>query len=254
MLSRSAPVALLAVLFLPVASNAPVTLKYKIRQHVAQTIDLTAMGGETQSGAADYDVYVTVNSQDSAGGHAVAVKVDSLIPAAGADPQVAAAVTAQMKDAEGSGFVDAEGNVSGFPSDPKGGALRQLMQAIYPSVKDGIKPGDTWSDTTAVTDSLMGGAMSRNVVTNYTASAGESWKGEATIKLVAASSYTVSGSQSGMALEGNGRTNGTFTVSRAGHIVSGQNSGQMNLSASGPQAPMPIPIMNETSSTITLLP
>jgi hypothetical protein len=71
---------------------------------------------------------------------------------------------------------------------------------------------------------------------------------------VAASSYTVSGSQSGMALEGNGRTNGTFTVSRAGHIVSGQNSGQMNLSASGPQAPMPIPIMNETSSTITLLP
>ncbi|HET7602932.1 MAG TPA: hypothetical protein VFK36_07935, partial [Gemmatimonadales bacterium] len=64
MLSRSAPIALLAVLFLPLASNAPVTLKYKIRQHVAQTIDLTAMGGETQSGAADYDVYVTVNSQD----------------------------------------------------------------------------------------------------------------------------------------------------------------------------------------------
>ncbi|HET8633684.1 MAG TPA: hypothetical protein VFL88_06025 [Gemmatimonadales bacterium] len=254
MLSRSAPFALLAVLFLPVTSSAPITLKYKVSQHFSQTIDLTAMGGETQSGAADYDVYVTINSQDSAGGHAVAVKVDSLIPAAGADPQVAATLTAQMKDAAGSGFVDAKGKVSGFPADPKGGALRQLMQAVYPAVKKGARPGDTWSDTAAVTDSMMGGAVSRNVVTNYTASAGDKWKGESTLKLVAATSYTVSGTQSGVAVEGNGRSNGTFTVSRAGHIVSGQNSGQVNINATSPQAPMPIPIVNETTSTITLLP
>ena len=254
MLSRPAPFALLAVLFLPVAGNAPVTLKYKVSQHFSQTIDLTAMGGETQSGAADYDVYVTISSQDSAGGHAVAAKVDSLVPAANADPQVAATLTAQMKDAAGSGFVDAEGKVTGFPADPKGGALRQLMQAIYPAVRKGAKPGDTWSDTTAATDSMLGGAVSRNVVTNYTASSGDKWKGEATLKLAAASSYTVSGSQSGVSVEGNGRSNGTYTVSRSGHIVSGQNAGQVNINATSPQSPMPIPIVNETSTTITLLP
>lgn len=254
MLSRSAPFALLAALFLPMTGKAPVTLKYKVSQHFSQTIDLTAMGGETQSGAADYDVYLTITSQDSAGGHAVSVRVDSLIPAANADPQVAATLTAQLKDAQGTGFVDAEGKVTGFSADPKGGALRQLMQVVYPTVKKGAKPGDSWTDTTAATDSMMGGAVSRNVVTSYTASAGEKWQGESTLKLTAASSYTVSGSQSGVSVEGNGRTNGTFTVSRAGHIVSGQNSGQVNISATSPQAPMPIPIVNETSSTITLLP
>ena len=254
MLTRSAPFALLAALILPLPSNAPATLKYKIRQHFSQTVDRTAMGGKTQSTVADYDVYVTLSSQDSAGGHAVAMTVDSVVPSAGTDPQAAAAVTAQMKDAAGSGFVDAEGKVTGFGTDPKGAALRQLMQAIYPNVKQGAKPGDTWSDTTTATDSLMGGAMTRNVVTNYTASAGESWNGQSTLKLVTASSYTLSGSQTGMTLDGNGRTSGTFTVSRAGHVVSAQNSGQINISASGPQAPMPIPIMNETSSTITLLP
>src|SRR5512146_1421217 len=114
MLSRSAPFALLAALFLPMTGKAPVTLKYKVSQHFSQTIDLTAMGGETQSGAADYDVYLTITSQDSAGGHAVSVRVDSLIPAANADPQVAATLTAQLKDAQGTGFVDAEGKVTGF--------------------------------------------------------------------------------------------------------------------------------------------
>ncbi|HET9604021.1 MAG TPA: hypothetical protein VFO96_06995 [Gemmatimonadales bacterium] len=254
MLSRSAPFALLAALFLPVNGNAPITLKYKVSQHFSQTIDLTAMGGEPQSGAADYDVYVTINSQDSAGGHAVAVRVDSLVPASDADPQVAATLTAQMKDAAGSGFIDARGKVTGFPADPKGGAIRQLLQVVYPTVKKGAKPGDTWSDTTAATDSMMGGAVSRNVVTNYTASPGDRWKGEPTLKLVAATSYTVSGSQSGVAVEGNGRSNGTYTVSRAGHVVSGQNTGQVNINAKSPQSPMPIPIVNETSSTITLLP
>jgi hypothetical protein len=254
MLTRSAPLALLAVLFLPAASNAPITLKYKIRQHFSQTIDLTAAGGETQSGAADYDIYVTISSQDSAGGHAVTAKVDSLVPAAGADPQVSAAVTAQMKDAQGSGFIDAKGKAFGFPSDTKGEALRQLMQAVYPTVKAGAKPGDKWSDTTAVTDSAMGGSVQRNIVTNYTAAAGDKWNGESTLKLVTASSYTLTGSQSGLALQGNGRMNGTVTVSRAGHIVSGQNSSQVNISATTPQAPAPIPIVNETSSTITLLP
>lgn len=254
MLSRSAPFALLAVLFLPAPNSAPVTLKYKFTQHFSQTIDLTAMGQEPQSGGADYDIYVTVASQDSASGHALSVKVDSVVPAANSDPQVAATVTGQLKGAAGNCYIDAEGEVSGFASDPQGSALKQLVQAVYPKLRKGIKPGDAWSDTTSSVDSLMGGVVNRKMVTNYTSSAGEKWKGEPTLKLVAASSFTVSGMQSGMSLEGNGSNNGTFTVSRGGHTVSGQNAGKVNINASGPQAPMPIPIVNETSSTIILLP
>lgn len=254
MLSRSAPFALLAVLFLPLAGNAPVTLKYKISQHFSQTIDLTAMGGEPQSGAADYDVYVTINSQDSAGGHAVALTVDSVVPAANSDPQVASTVTAGLMGAAGSGFVDGDGEVAGFSGDAKGKALKGLAQAVYPKVKKGVKAGDKWTDTTSAVDSLMGGAITRKTITNYTSSEGTKWKGESTLQLVAASSYSVTGTQSGMSLDGNGRNNGTFTVARAGHTVSGQSAGQVNINATGPQAPMPIPIVSETSSTITLLP
>jgi hypothetical protein len=254
MLSRSAPFALLAVLLVPVTGTAPITLKYKISQHYSQIVDLTALGQDPQTNAADYDVYTTVVSQDSAGGHAVSVTVDSVVPAANADPQVAAALTSSLKGAAGAGFVAADGEVSGFTGDAKGTALKGLAQAVYPKIRMGTKPGDKWADTSSAVDSVPGGAMTRNTVTNYTSAAGDSWKGEPTLKVQAAASYTVNGSQTGLTVSGNGTINGTFTVSRAGHTVSGQNSGKASVTASGAQAPMPIPIENETSSTITLLP
>ena len=124
MLSRSAPFALLAVLFLPVTGNAPVTLKYKVSQHFSQTIDLTMMGQEPQTNTADYDSYVTIVSADSAGGHALTVTVDSIISAPGSNPQIVDALTAQLKGASGSGYVNGAGDASGFPTSVQGGALR----------------------------------------------------------------------------------------------------------------------------------
>lgn len=254
MLSRSAPFALLAVLVLPVTGNAPVTLKYKVSQHFSQTIDLTMMGQEAQTNTADYDSYVTVVSSDSAGGHAVTVTVDSIISAPGSNPQIVEALTSQLKGATGSGYVNGSGDASGFATSVQGGALKVLAQAVYPKVKQGAKPGDTWADTASTVDSAMGGSVTRHVITNYSSAAGDSWKGQPTMKLQAASSFTLSGSQGGASLEGNGSNKASFMVARAGHTVSGQNSGKVNLNATTPQAPMPIPLVNETSTTITLLP
>jgi hypothetical protein len=251
---RPLPVALLATLILPVTSPAPITLKYKFTQSFAQTIDLSAVGQEVQSQQVTYDAYVAVTSHDSAGGHVVRAKVDSLVPAADADPQITAVLTGALKNAVDSGFVDAQGEVSGFAAGPAGPGLKGMMQAIYPKMKKGAKPGDVWTDTTSVTDSSAGGALTRKLITSYTATAGDKWKGEATLKLVTATSMAISGSQGGAQLEGNGRSSSTLTVSRAGHTVTAVSSGDINLTANTPQAPAPLPIVKKTSSTLTLLP
>ncbi len=255
MTTRSLSFALLATtLMLPLSGKAPTTLRYKVTQHFAQTIDLSAMGQDVQSQQATFDAYLTVTTQDSAGGHALSVKVDSVIPAADADPMVANTLIGQLKDANGSGFVDGSGEVSGFASGMGGAGLKGLVQVLYPKVRKGVKPGDKWTDTSSVTDSVPGGAVTRNVITNYTATAGDTWNGQATVKLVTASSYTIAGGQSGMSLEGNGSNNGTVTLSKAGHAVSAENSGQVNITATTPQAPAPLPIVNKTASSVVLLP
>lgn len=251
---RPLPLALLAALFVPTAGSAPVTLKYKFTQNFEQTIDLSVMGQDVQTQQANYDVYVTLTAQDSAGGHAVVAKVDSLVPAAGSDPMITGALTGALKNATDSGFVNAEGEASGFASGPGGASLKGLMQAIFPKVKKGAKPGDVWTDTTTTVDSAQGGAITRKSITNYTASAGDKWKGEATLKLVSTASMTISGSQGGADIDGNGHHNSTATLSRDGHLVSALSSMELDMTANTPQAPAPLPIVNKISSTATLLP
>lgn len=254
MTTRPLPFALLAALILPLPSPAPITLKYKYTQSFQQTIDLSVMGQDVQSQQVTYDAYLTIATHDSAGGHAVVAKVDSIVAAPDADPVIASALMTQLKDANDSGFVDADGEVTGFGTTMASAGLKGLMQAVFPKVKTGAKPGDAWTDTTSVTDSASGGALTRNMITSYTATAGDKWKGEPTLKLATATSMSVSGMQGGAQLEGSGRNNGTWTLARSGHMVRSETSGELNLTATAPQAPAPVPIVNKTSSILVLLP
>ena len=248
---RALPLAMLAALVVPTTGSAPTVLKYKITQTFEQTIDLTALGQDPQSSQTKYDIFVTATSQDSAGGHALAIKVDSVVADPSGDAALATALTSQIKDAAGSGFVDGAGKVSGFAESA---GIKNLAQAVYPELKSGAKPGDTWADTTSQVDSMQGGTMNRKTITNFTASAGDSWKGQSTLKLAGQSSYSVDGAQNGASFNGNGHATINLTVSRAGHTISGQNASELDLMATSPQAPMPIPITNKTSSAVTLLP
>jgi hypothetical protein len=251
---RALPLAMLAVLVVPTTDSAPIVLKYRMTQTFEQTVDLTAVGQDPQVTSATYDLYVTASAHDSAGGHAISVKVDSVVPAAGSDANMVSMLTATLNNAEGAGFIDAEGEAVGFPPAGSTANVKSLAQAIYPQFKAGAKPGDVWSDTTETVDTLQGGSMNRKMVTNFTASAGAAWQGEATLKVVSQSSYTVNGGQSGATFTGNGSSSMDVTVAHAGHAVSGQNSTKLDIMLTSPQAPMPIPVTNKTTSAVTLLP
>ena len=91
--------------FLPIGeAAAPTTLKYRIVQRMEQTIDASAMGQGEQKVMMGYSAYLTVELDDSASGHTVSVKVDSLRTDADAEPTFAAMLS-QSDGASGSGFI-----------------------------------------------------------------------------------------------------------------------------------------------------
>lgn len=252
MTTRPLSFALLAGLLLPLNAPAPTTLKYKVTQSLSQTVDATALGGGVQDLDATFDVFFTLTYSDSADVRAVSGTVDSVVPRAGANEQMLAQVNSQLKGASGSGYIDTEGKVKGFES---GTALsvRGLVQAVFPKVKKGAKPGDDWTDTTTSVDTTPAGTTTRNVTAHFTAAPGDSWNGKPTLKVTASSSYTISGTVQAGALEGNGNQTATFSLAPAGHVIHAESQDNSNLSLTISQSPEPVPIVSKNSSVVTLL-
>lgn len=232
-------------------SSAVETLRYQIHQQMDQVVDLSAMGQSEQVLSAGYDVFVTLNVTDSAGGRAVSAAVDSVVPGAGADNPAMAGLLNAFKGLSGSGFVNADGKAEGFVDvdSARGSQLRALVDGLFPKLKAGAKPGDSWADTVNTTDTSSTGITTRNSVTNHVAAEGEG----GTLKVSSKSAYSVSGVvQGGLPLEGRGNTTSEMHVASSGWVVSAKSDDQSDLLVAPPGAG-PIPISNQMASTITML-
>lgn len=245
--------------FLPIGeAAAPTTLKYKIVQRMEQTIDASAMGQGEQKVAMGYAAYLTVVVDDSAGGRTVRGTVDSLIPDADAEPTIMAVLN-RSKGATGSAFIGADGKLTNFnekPADSTAGstALRGLLHSLFPAVKPSAKVGDSWTDTTATSDTANGMPTSRRSIVTYKATDGATVAGDKTMKLDVTGTYSVGGANdAGVAFEGNGTQTGTFQRAGKGYLVDGTFNDNANMSFSVPQAAEPIPMSTVSAVTITLL-
>ncbi len=246
--------------FLPIGeAAAPTTLKYKIVQRMEQTIDASAMGQGEQKVAMGYSAYLTVVVDDSAGGRTVRGTVDSLIPDADAEPTITAVLN-RSKGASGSAFIGPDGKLTNFSeksadSTAGGGtALRGLLHSLFPAVKPNAKPGDTWTDTTATSDTANGMPTSRRSIVTYKATDGASVGSDRTMKLDVSGTYSVGGANdAGVAFEGTGTQTGTFQRAAQGYLVDGTFNDNANMSFSVPQSAEPIPMSTVSAVTITLL-
>ena len=246
--------------FLPIGeAAAPTTLKYRIVQRMEQTIDASAMGQGEQKVAMGYSAYLTVVVDDSAGGRTVRGTVDSLVPDADAEPTIMAVLN-RSNGATGSGFIGPDGKLTNFTekaadSTATGGtALRGLMHSLFPAVKPNARSGETWTDTTATSDTANGMPTSRRSIVNYKASEGATVGGDKTMKLDVTGTYSVGGANdAGIAFEGTGTQSGTFQRAEKGYLVDGTFNDNANMSFSVPQSPEPIPMSTVSAVTITLL-
>jgi hypothetical protein len=226
---------------------APTVMKYRIDQSLTQEMDGAAAGGTKQKIAFKTSSFVTVTLADSAGGKAMRVVIDS-IRGDSATP-ISAAVLDSVRGARFHGFVAKSGKPSGLePSDNTAAAtqIQGLLSDFFPWTKAGLKVGDSWTDTTAKTNSTGADSVTVRRVSDYKATANETRESRKAVRVTQNFRSSVAGTQptpNGPArIEGTGTGSGSYYVGLDGRYLGGTWQHQSSLSISGSFAPQAVPI------------
>jgi hypothetical protein len=257
MIARSLLVAALGVGTLTAwsPSAAPSTRRYKVDVKTLQVVNLAALGQGEQRVEIATTGFVTITTNDSAGGQAVTIILDSLQVAPGAPIPADAAKAAA--GATWHGFRQATGRVKNLKLDgenPVAATVAGILQELFPPLKAGTREGATWTDTTD-TDTGNSGVLVRTV-TNFQTSS-DNYNGAKVLKLAGASSSAISGTQEGpqgsMSFEGTGSGTTTWLVGSDGFSLASSYSSKQSLSITAAVAPEPLPVEITTEGTATQL-
>lgn len=243
----------------PVAP-APVTTRYKVEIKGETTIDLSVMGAPVQVQTANLSAWMLIRLNDSAGGKALYLKVDSLTFDGTAE--VSRESLDSARGGEVRGFVNAANRVSDLSANNSStllGQIKVMLHSFFPRVKAGAKPGDTWVDTTTVLDESGGNSLTNVVVTTYTAAGTETRAGVPTGKVDTKSSTTVTGTmqspQTGtLEVEGTTTTTGTLFVGPDGRFWGANYNSNHDQRVKLAMAPTLIPVKTVQSIVVTVLP
>jgi hypothetical protein len=246
MRSHFASFAALVGVVLPPLVLAPSVSKYRIDQSLEQEIDATGAGGAKQKLAFKTSSFVTVRLSDSAGGKVMRVVIDS-VQGDSATP-IPKPVLDSVRGAEFRGFLNRVGKPSGLEPAGKVPAATQiqgLLSDFFPWVKPGLKPGESWTDSTAKTNGSGPDSVTVSRVTAYKAAKDPRDQRKA-IRVTQDFKSSVAGTQptpNGPAkIEGSGTGSGSYYVGPNGQYLGGSWQQQSSLQISGSFAPKPLPI------------
>ena len=244
--SVAACAALAAGLTFPILNLAPSLTKYRIDQWLQQEIDATGAGGARQKLSFKTSSFVTVTLADSGGGKVMRVVIDSVVGDS-ATP-IPREVLDSVKGAEFHGFLNRTGKPSGLePSGkvPVAAQIQGLLSDFFPWVKSGLKPGESWSDTTAKTNGSGADSVTVSRVTAYKA-AKDTRDPRRTLRVTQDFTSSVRGTQptpNGPAkIQGTGKGSGSYLVSADGRYLGGSWQQQSTLQITGSFAPKPLPV------------
>ena len=235
-------------------TEPPAVKRYRIDIKTTQTVDLSALGQGEQKSEINTTGFVSVTTEDSAGGKAVTAVLDSLTVGEGSP--LPAEMAAGAKGTTWHGYQSPTGKMGELKAtteNPVAAGLEGLIRALFPPVKPGTRQGATWTDTT---ESNTQSGLSVRTVTNYVASDGI-LDGMKVLQVAGASSQAMSGTQEGpqgsMAIEGTGGGTSTWSLGTDGTTLRATYTGTQNLSISGSFAPEPIPVTAVVEGTSSLL-
>ncbi len=246
---------------LPNTTPAASTTRYRFDLKVETTVDLSVVGAPTQITNLGLSAWVVMTLSDSAGGKVVHVIVDSLKTETNI-PQITSATIDSAKGGMVHGFVDPTGHIKKVTATPSGNPLLASVQgvvnALFPRVKAGTKPGDHWVDTTEVNNASEGNNTTVKLILNYSTEGNETVAGVPGIKVSASSTSTVTGTMENamagtMEVEGNGTGTGMFYVGADARFLGGVLSSTIDQRLKVAMAPAPIPVKTTQSLTVTLI-
>lgn len=233
--------------------SPPTAKRYRLDLKTSVSQDLTVLGQGVQTTNFSNTGYVTMSTQDSAGGQAVTLVLDSLVT--GDSSPISPEAAKGAAGVKWHGFRQATGKVQGLKlegNNDVAGAIEPALQQLIPPIKPGTQEGQVWTDTT---DTENDGVAVRTV-TNFQTSS-EAFQGTKVLRLAGAFSSAMSGQRTGpqgtLTIEGTGTGTNSWLLGTDFTCLAGTHSAVQNLSLSLAQIPQPIPVTVKTEGTATLL-
>jgi hypothetical protein len=241
-----------------VARATQVPTRYRIDQSLSQEVDGTGAGQGKQTIAFKTSTFVTVSLTDSAGGKAMKVVVDSI--KGDSTTPIPPAVLDSVKGAVYRAFINKEGKPGALQASGGTSAASQvqgLLSDFFPWVRAGIRPGQTWADTSVNTTGEGPDTLTVRRVVNYRAAPPEPKQPAKSIRVATDYSSQVAGSQptpNGSAqIEGNGKGTGSYLVSPEGKYLGGEWELASALKLSAAFTPGPVPISLKQSTKVSTI-
>ena len=242
----------------PAVVRAQAPTRYRIDQSLTQEVDGTSAGQGKQSIGFKTSSFVTVSLKDSAGGKAMRVVVDSI--KGDSTTPIPPAVLDSVKGSVYSSFISKEGRPGRLEASNASSTAAQvqgLLSDFFPWVRAGIRPGQTWADTSVATTGEGADTVTVKRVINYRAVPPEPKQPPKSIRVATDYSSQVAGSQptpQGSArIEGSGTGTGSYLVSPEGRYIGGEWELASALKLSASFAPQPLPIsLRQTTKVSTI--
>jgi hypothetical protein len=244
----------------PDSTAAVTTLHYKVGIVAQSTIDLSAVGAGEQKNTAGFTGFFTMTLQDTTGGKALTMVLDSMaIDSATQGQAMLQAAADSSKGSTWTGLLTEKGKIDNLVFVQGGPGAQQFEAVLAGFFPRGAahtrKKGDVWSDTLSYTSTSDGGSNSIKMMTTFTA-AGEGMYNNAKALTINTTSVTSSaGSQStpggDMQMEGTGKGVGTYYVTKEGTYLGGTNTLDSDILITTSQAPVPIPLKAHTVISIS---
>jgi hypothetical protein len=242
----------------PAVARAQAPTRYRIDQSLAQEVDGTSAGGEKQSIAFKTSSFVTVSLKDSAGGKAMRVVLDSI--KGDSTTPIPPAVLDSVKGSAYTAFITKEGRpgrLEASNASSAAGQIQGLLSDFFPWVRAGIRPGQTWADTSVTSTGEGADTVTVKRVVNYRAVPPQPKQPPKSVRVATDYSSEVAGSQptpQGSAkIEGNGTGTGSYLVSPEGQYIGGEWELASALKLSASFAPQPLPIsLRQTTKVSTI--
>ena len=140
----------------PVPSSPTTTLKYKVSIAALSTIDLSAMGAGEQKNSSGFTGYFTMTLQDTTGGKALTVLLDSMkVDSATQGMAALQAAADSSKGASWHGLLTEKGKIDNLVFVSGGPGAQQFEAVLAGFFPRGAahtkKKGDVWTDTLSYT-------------------------------------------------------------------------------------------------------
>jgi len=227
--------------------SAPTTTRYRIDQTLSQEVDASSAGQGKQFLTFHTTSFITVTLKDSAGGKAMRVVVDSML--GDSTTPIPKAVFDSVRGTAYGSFVTREGRpgrLEATSATPAATQVQGLLSDFFPWVRAGLRPGESWADTTVTTTGEGPDSVTVRRVTNYRAGAPAPKQPRKAVRVATDYTADVAGSQptpSGPArIEGTGKGKGSYLVSADGQYLGGEWELSSALRMSAEFTPQPVPI------------